>query len=62
MTLDRRKVLTLLVACTAGLVGAWLAMALAASETTTMGGFTVETQARFGRGETVVALPPLGEV
>lgn len=45
-----------------GLVGAWLGMVLWGSSTTTMGPFTVELRGGFGRGQTEIALPPLGRV
>lgn len=43
-----------------GLVGAWLGMSLFARTTVPIGPFRVELQTGFGRGETVLALPPFG--
>jgi predicted phosphodiesterase len=45
-----------------GLVGAWLGMALLARVTVPMGPFRVELETGFGRGETVLALPPFGSL
>ncbi len=50
----------MVLACVVGLVGAWLGMALLARDTVPMGPFRVELNAGFGRGETVLALPPFG--
>ena len=55
-----RAVVTVLLACVVGLVGAWLGMALLARDTVPMGPFRVELDAGFGRGETVLGLPPFG--
>ena len=52
--------MTIVLACVIGLVGAWLGMALLASTTVRMGPFRVEVDAGFGRGETVLGLPPFG--
>ena len=49
-----------LLACVVGLVGAWLGLALLARETVPMGPFRVELDVGFGRGETVLGLPPFG--
>jgi predicted phosphodiesterase len=53
---------TVLAAIAVGLVGAWIAMALLAHVTVQMGPFHVRLDARFGRGETRVALPPFGSL
>ena len=45
-----------------GLLGAWLGMALLARVTVPMGPFRVELETGFGRGETVLALPPFGSL
>jgi hypothetical protein len=50
----------MLLACVVGLVGAWLGLALLARETVPMGPFRVELDVGFGRGETVLGLPPFG--
>jgi predicted phosphodiesterase len=55
-----RTAATVLLACALGLVGAWLGMALLARATVPMGPFRVELDVGFGRGETVLALPPFG--
>lgn len=57
-----RRAVPVLLPVLVGLVGAWLAMRVFAGDTTRMGAFTVELASGFGRGETIVALPPLGEV
>ncbi|HJU57822.1 MAG TPA: metallophosphoesterase [Actinomycetota bacterium] len=49
-----------LAATVVGLVGAWIGMSLLARTTVPIGPFRVELQAGFGRGETVLALPPFG--
>jgi Calcineurin-like phosphoesterase len=49
-----------LLACVIGLVGAWLGLALLARETVPIGPFRVELDVGFGRGETVLGLPPFG--
>ena len=54
----RRAAAALLV----GLLGAWLGMALLARVTVPMGPFRVELETGFGRGETVLALPPFGSL
>jgi hypothetical protein len=54
-----RKAATVLLACVVGLVGAWLGMALLARDTVPVGPFRVELDVGFGRGETVLGLPPL---
>ncbi len=56
----RKAFVTIVVACAIGLLGAWLGMALLASTTVRMGPFRVEVDAGFGRGETVLGLPPFG--
>ena len=50
----------MLLACVVGLVGAWLGLALLARETVPIGPFRVELDVGFGRGETVLGLPPFG--
>jgi len=55
-----RAVAPALVACAVGLVGAWLGLALLARETVPIGPFRVELDVGFGRGETVLGLPPFG--
>jgi predicted MPP superfamily phosphohydrolase len=49
-----------LLACVVGLVGSWLGLALLARETVPIGPFRVELDVGFGRGETVLGLPPFG--
>ena len=55
-----RAVAPALLACVVGLVGAWLGLALLARETVRIGPFRVELDVGFGRGETVLGLPPFG--
>jgi predicted MPP superfamily phosphohydrolase len=55
-----RAVAPVLLACVVGLVGAWLGLALLARETVPIGPFRVELDVGFGRGETVLGLPPFG--
>ena len=55
-----RAVAPALLACVVGLVGAWLGLALLARETVPIGPFRVELDVGFGRGETVLGLPPFG--
>ena len=55
-----RAVTPVLLACVVGLVGAWLGLALLARETVPIGPFRVELDVGFGRGETVLGLPPFG--
>jgi predicted phosphodiesterase/type IV secretory pathway protease TraF len=55
-----RVVARVALAAVVGLVGAWLGMALLGSATVPMGPFRVELDAGFGKGETVLALPPFG--
>lgn len=57
-----RRAGAVLASAAVGLVGAWIAMALLAHVTVPMGPFRVELDARFGRGETRVALPPFGRL
>ena len=52
----------MLLACVVGLVGAWLGMALLARDTVPVGPFRVELDVGFGRGETVLGLPPFGDL
>jgi len=61
-TYRARKVATVLLACIVGLVGAWLGMALLARDTVPVGPFRVELDVGFGRGETVLGLPPFGDL
>ena len=56
----RRAYRHAVLACFVGLVGAWLGMSLFARTTVPIGPFHVELQTGFGRGETVLALPPFG--
>ena len=50
----------MVLACLVGLAGAWLGLALLARDTVPMGPFRVELDVGFGRGETVLGLPPFG--
>src|SRR4029434_4214510 len=55
-----RAAAPVLLACVVGLVGAWLGLALLAREPVPMRPFRVELDVGFGRGETVLGLPPFG--
>lgn len=41
-----------------GLGGAWIGMLVAGRQTVVLGPFQVQLEANFGRGDTVIALPP----
>lgn len=58
----RHRLAFVALAVVVGIAGAWLAMFLLGRETVTLGPFHVELQATFGRGETVLALPPFGRL
>jgi predicted phosphodiesterase len=57
-----RRVLGILAAVALGIGGAWLGMALWGSTTSSMGPFEVRLSAQFGRGDTDIVLPPLGQL
>jgi predicted phosphodiesterase len=54
------RVAPLALALVVGLAGAWIGMALFARTTVPIGPFRVELDAGFGKGETVLGLPPFG--
>jgi predicted phosphodiesterase len=52
----------ILVPILAGLLGAWLGMFVLGRDTVAMGPFRVQLVSTFGRGVTVIALPPFGRL
>jgi predicted phosphodiesterase len=57
-----RRVLSVAIAVAVGVAGAWAALSIAGSTNARLGPFDVRFDARFGPGDTTVALPPLGEL
>jgi predicted MPP superfamily phosphohydrolase len=57
-----RRVLSVVAAVAIGLAGAWAALSIAGFTHARLGPFDVRFDARFGPGETTLALPPLGEL
>jgi predicted phosphodiesterase len=57
-----RRLRPALIAVLAGLAGGWLAMHAFGQDVVRMGPFEVRLESGFGRGQTVIALPPLGEI
>jgi len=57
-----RPVVRILVPALIGIVGAWIAMTAAGPQNVTAGPFHVRLEASLGKGETVLALPPLGSL
>ncbi|HEV8421375.1 MAG TPA: hypothetical protein VGR13_08480, partial [Actinomycetota bacterium] len=56
------RVARILVPILAGLIGAWLGMFVLARSTVPMGPFKVQLASTFGRGVTVIGLPPFGRL
>lgn len=61
MKIGKRTALLLAVA-TVGLAGTWLGVTVGARKGAALGPFDVQLSAAFGRGQTEIALPPLGRV
>jgi predicted phosphodiesterase len=57
-----RRVVRYVLAVAIGIGGSWLGMAVWGSSTSEMGPFEVRMSAQFGGGETVIVLPPLGQL
>ena len=57
-----RPVGRVLVPAVVGVLGAWTAMTVVGPQNVTAGPFHVRIEASLGRGETVLALPPLGSL
>jgi len=57
-----RPIGKVLVCALIGVVGAWVAMTVAGPQNVTAGPFHVRLEATLGKGETVIALPPLGSL
>jgi predicted phosphodiesterase len=53
---------TILLPVLIGLGGAWIGMTVAGRHTVALGPFQVQLQGNFGRGETVIRLPPFGSL
>src|SRR5439155_22069513 len=56
------RIARILVPILAGLIGAWLGMFVLARSTVPMGPFRVQLVSTFGRGVTVIGLPPFGRL
>jgi predicted phosphodiesterase len=61
-TLAARFARTILLPVLIGLVGAWVGMTIAGRHTVAIGPFQVQLQGDFGRGDTVIRLPPFGSL
>lgn len=57
-----RPVVRVLVPALIGVIGAWAAMVTVGPQNVTAGPFHVRLEASLGKGETVLALPPLGSL
>ena len=53
---------TILLPVLIGLGGAWVGMTIAGRHTVALGPFQVQLQGNFGRGDTVIRLPPFGSL
>jgi predicted phosphodiesterase len=57
-----RPAVRILIPALIGLGGAWIGMMVAGRQTVVMGPFHVQLEANFGRGDTVIRLPPFGSL
>jgi predicted phosphodiesterase len=57
-----RRLATVALAATVGLLGAWLALAAFGHRDADLGPFRVRFASTFGRGDTTIALPPFGRL
>ena len=58
----RRRTAMLLAVAAVGLAGTWLGMTIGGRNSSRMGPFDVQLSAHFGRGQTEMVLPPLGQI
>src|SRR5919197_862434 len=59
---DLRRYGLILLAATIGVAGAWIGMVVWGARTVPVGPFRVQLTSRIGPGNTVVSLPPLGQL